>query len=332
MQLSTRTQKLILISCTSLLLVSAAIDGKKEVPILSKPTIIETPNNRIRIDIDPQALEYDGPTTVVSSLSIPVSQIAKPKPVRSPDVVSAEAYAIANLETGEFYKGHNIKQVFPIASVSKLVTGLTALHSMNLGNEVVITETMLEAYGDAGKLEQGEVYTVSELLYPLILESSNDAAEAIAYSYGYDSFIQKMNAFVRQLDMKSTSFKDASGLSSGNISSVEDLFLLARYIYTKEPEFLELSRMPGYSVSSSTRHAAKVWKSINPFPYDPHFLGGKTGRTLAAKESMISLFRYEANGVVYPVAIIVLRADFDTREMDSSLLLEQFIRTVDTNL
>jgi hypothetical protein len=82
-------------------------------------------------------------------------------------------------------------------------------------------------------------------------------------------------------------------------------------------------------VASTTEHAAHLWKSINPFPYDPHFMGGKTGRTIEAKESMMSLFRYSYGGYSYPVAVIVLRSDFSVREEDSSYLFGQFVQKIE---
>jgi len=109
---------------------------------------------------------------------------------------------------------------------------------MQPNQKLTITQSMIDAYGDAGHLVLGETFTTSELLYPMLLESSNDAAEVFAQSYGYDAFIAKMNAFVAGLGMTSTSFKDPSGLNSGNASNAHDLFTLAQYIYRSEKPFL----------------------------------------------------------------------------------------------
>lgn len=272
-------------------------------------------------DIDPRALDYKP----VASPPIAPKVV---KPVVKP-LVSAEAYLVANLETGEVYNSHNSKAVFPIASLSKLVTAITALHAMPSDQKITITQSMLDAYGDAGGLVLGEVYTVSELLAPLLLESSNDAAEAYAQSYGSPEFIAKMNAFVAELGMDSTSFRDPSGLSSRNVSNAENLLLLARHIYANEKPLLEATRQLKVSIASSTEHGAHTWNTINPFPLDPHFIGGKTGRTIEAKESMVSLFRYDTATASYPVAIIVLRSDFSVREFDSAYLMEQFIQKID---
>jgi D-alanyl-D-alanine carboxypeptidase len=322
MKLSYTTKRLLVSAILIIGLAFAANAGLEERAATASPTAskkVAYPD--VPGDIDPEALDYNGATLPRAT--------GAPKPVVIKPLISAEAYLVANLETGEIYAEHNSKTVFPIASLSKLVTALTALRNMRPDQKITITQPMLDAYGDAGHLVLGETYTVSELLMPMLLESSNDAAEAFAYSYGYPDFIQKMNALAVELGMTSTSFKDASGLSSGNISNAENLFILAKYIYSTEKPLLELTRQTVESVATTTDHGSHVWHTINPFPLDPHFIGGKTGRTVEAKESMISLFRYTTATASYPIAIIVLRSDFSEREVDSDYLFEQFIQKID---
>jgi D-alanyl-D-alanine carboxypeptidase (penicillin-binding protein 5/6) len=325
MQFPDKVHRLFIISICVIILALAANEGAKDIP---RPLHSLEPTTRypsVPLDLDPNALVKDPPFPVATPF---IQAKSTSSPIVVKPTVSAEAYLVANLETSQIYNEHNGKHVYPIASLSKLITALVAIHHMNPDQKITITEPMLEAYGDAGHLVLGEKYTVSELLYPLLLESSNDAAEAIAQSYGYANFISEMNKFTAGLGMSSTAFHDASGLSSENVSNAEDLFTLAKYIYTNEKPLLDVTRQTTYAVASTTDHGAHVWKTINPFPYDPHFIGGKTGRTVEAKESMLSLFRYSTAGVSYPVAVIVLRSDFSVREVDSSYLFGQFIQKV----
>lgn len=322
MPASYKIKVLLVTAIAVIILTYAASEGMNVPKPVAEAPQVSIPYPQVPQDIDPGIID--------TSIGKPLPTPRPSAPVRPVvPTVSAEAYLVANLDTGEIYSSQNTKAVFPIASLSKLVTALVALQSMSPDQMITITQPMLDAYGEAGRLALGESYTVSELLYPLLLESSNDAAEALALFHGYSTFIQKMNALVAELGMTSTSFRDASGLSSGNGGNAEDLFKLAQYIYRTQQPLLTLTRQVSYSVASSTHHGAKTWHSINPFPYDPHFMGGKTGRTYEAKESMISLFRYNAGGISYPVAIIVLRSDFSVREEDSSYLFEQFIRKIE---
>ena len=328
MLISYRTKRLTAI-CLFILIIVLASDVGTSGSIrdnVQTHVIEQAPLSFPPLDIDPRAIDPDmilpKPSTVPEIVTPPIKKISVVKPV-----VSAEAYIVANLDTGEIYKSFNPKKVFPIASLTKLVTALVAMHSMDQGSSTIITQNMLdEGFGTAGQLVVGEKFTIQELLYPLLLESSNDAAHALAHTYDYKKFVSAMNAVVLDLGMKSTSFADASGETARNISNADDLLILARYLYKQEKPILDMTREMRHELASTTDHGVHVWNTINPFPLDPHFIGGKTGRTDQAKESMISLFRYEYKGTVYPVAIIVLRSDFKVRQIDSSILFEQFIQ------
>lgn len=328
MQFSYKTRRLVVFALVVIILALASNEGARH----NSRSTLKDPTRRISypnvpLDLDPRALDLG-----IQELRATAPDLApSPKPnlyIAPRPLVTAESYLVANLETGKVSSEYNSYRVFPIASISKLVAALVAIHYMQPTQKITITQSMLDAYGDAGHLALGETYTLHELMYPLLLESSNDAAEAIAQSFGYDSFIIHMNAYVQELGMSSTAFKDASGLNPGNVSNAQDLLILAKYLYSSEMPFLDLSRQPYFGVASTTEHSAHLWKSINPFPYDPHFMGGKTGRTNEAKESMLSLFKYEKDEVTYPVAVIVLRSDFSVREVDSSYLFGQFVKKV----
>lgn len=262
---------------------------------------------------------------------VPIEKSPDPKPApvkvnRDLDKITSEAYLVGNLETGEVYIESNSKKVFPIASLSKLFTAIIATHHLDKNKKITITDTMLDSFGDAGHLVKDEKFTVEELLYPLLLESSNDAADAFAESLGYEEFVSLMNSFAKELGLNNSSFRDASGLSSLNISNANDLFLLAKYIFQNEKELLSKTRLPEMTLATTTDHNFHHFVSINPFtPYEP-FIGGKTGRTREAKESMVSLFNYQIKNstTTIPVAVIILRSEFGEREMDTERILEKF--------
>lgn len=326
---SYRNKQLLALAAVIMVIAVAANEGLKDLPTarIVATTEAKIPYPQVPFDIDPNAIDPNIGRSTPSPAVAAVEQSA-PRPLPRPDV-SAEAYLVANLDTGEIYVEHNANTVFPIASLSKLVTALVATHSMPGDQKIVITQPMLDAWGPAGKLVLGESLTVTELLYPLLLESSNDAAEAFAQSHGSADFILKMNTFVEGLGMSATAFRDVSGLSSGNTSNAKDLLKLSRYLYTNEKGLLDLTRKVTMTLASSTDHGPYTWNTNNPFPYDPNFIGGKTGRTNEAKESMISLFRYTKGLSSYPVAIIVLRSDFTNREIDTSYLFNQFMKKVE---
>ncbi len=289
-----------------------------------------------------------GTSTLISEdAPVPrVNSIASSTAVAS-DTVTAEAYLVGNLQTGEIYSYLNPDHSYAIASISKLVTVLVARDALKSDQPILITPSMLEPYGEEGGLRLGDTLTAHELTYPLILESSNDAAEALAEAAGRDVFIKSMNDLVEGLGMKKTHFDEPSGLSPGDVSSARDLFKFARHLYHDEPSILELTRLPSYafattsiaiapgtlsttSTATSTERGAYAFKNTNPFVGDPHYIGGKTGRTNAALESMLSMFRYEIHGRLYPIAIVVLRSQIGNRQYDSSTLYSRLMNKLES--
>lgn len=243
--------------------------------------------------------------------------------------ISAESYLVVNLETGEKYIDFNSNKVFPIASVSKLYTALVVHHLFDLEKEITITQSMLDSYGDAGHLVLDEKLLPDELLYALLMESSNDAALAFAQSFDLpatstDKFMVQMNAFAKEIGMHNTHFADSSGLSSLNASNASDLAVLSRYLYKSEKEILDISKTKITDIATTTDHGSHHFVNINPFVNSPSFAGGKTGRTDAAKEAMVSMFNEEIDGVKYPIVIIVLRSDLGQREINTEKLLGLF--------
>ena len=312
--------KYLLAFCTLVVIVAASISdigirfnttNQQAQAIYGSVDVTEIPTVE---DIDPAILIDDHQEQILN----------KPKEVVIRPYISAESYLVANLQTGERYIEHNTGKVFPIASVSKLYTSLVVHHLFKDDQVIAITQSMLDSYGDAGKLVLNEKFTPDELLHALLLESSNDAAVAFAESFGYKDFIKEMNGFADEIGMHHTSFNDPSGLSPLNSSSVDDLFTLSKYLYESESGLLKISRTDTYDLASSTDHGKHHFNNINPFSRNAEFVGGKTGRTNEAKEAMVSIFDHVVNGKKYPIVVILLRSEFGEREENTVKLLNMF--------
>ncbi len=277
-------------------------------------------NKNFTPEVDPKILINDDEKPIV----IPKAKKVVPKPY-----ISAESYLVANLVTGEKYIDFNSNKVFPIASVSKLYTALVVHHLFDLNKGIVITQSILDSYGDAGHLMLGEKFLPDELLNVLLLESSNDAAEAFSESYDISTtskkFIEQMNGFAQEIGMNNTHFSDPSGLSSLNVSNVDDLFVLAQYLNRSEKEILAISRTKEIDIATTTDHGSHHLVNINPFSNYPSFIGGKTGRTNEAKEAMVSLFNQKVGNIEYPIAVIILRSNLGEREINTEKLLGMFM-------
>lgn len=217
--------------------------------------------------------------------------------------VSANSYLVGDIETGEIILSRNSEDFYPIASITKLMTALMADEDLGLNEIVKISQRAIATYGKQGRLAPGEVYTVSEILYPLILTSSNDAAEAIAETKDRTVFIDNMNDKAKSIGMNNTYFADASGLSYRNVSSAQDLFKLAQYIENYREYLFDISRTKKYDLGN------KSWYNNSKFRSDDDYYGGKNGYTNEAGHTQVAIFNMKISGENKKIAFITLNTD-----------------------
>ncbi len=236
------------------------------------------------------------------------------------DVVTARSYLVGDVKTGKVYLEQNSKKIMPIASLSKLLTALVSTTILSSSTKIVIDPSLANLPVDGSGIGVGETFYFSDLVFAMLLDSSNIAAEAIASSSGNADFINSMTGYAKELGMTNTSFADASGLSSYDLSTAKDIFVLAQYLYTEKPEILNITKTPVSGTATSTEHGSHAFINIHPFVNDPRFLGGKTGRTDAAGETMLTMLNINN----HPIAFIILGANNGYREHDTRLLIEAY--------
>ena len=126
----------------------------------------------------------------------------------------------------------NIDAVVPIASLTKLMTAMVALDAqLPLSEMVVITKDDVDKIkGTRSRLRVGAMLTRGDLLRLALMSSENRAAAALSRAYpgGRSVFVAAMNRKATQFGMWNTEFVDATGLSSANVSTAENLARLVR--------------------------------------------------------------------------------------------------------
>lgn len=223
--------------------------------------------------------------------------------------ISADAYLIADLETGEVIDSKNSEKQYPIASITKLMTALIYLETINQYAYITIPQVAVDTFGEAGDLIAGEILQIGELIYPLLFESSNDTAEAIALYRGRNLFISDMNKKAQSIGLKNTFFEDPSGISSNNVSNAEDLFVLIKYIYNYKDYIFNISNKKNHSYSNHT------WESNSDFIDDADYLGGKSGYTTIAKNTLISVFDVVFEGKKRKIVFILLKSESPVQDI-----------------
>jgi serine-type D-Ala-D-Ala endopeptidase (penicillin-binding protein 7) len=142
------------------------------------------------------------------------------------------AAIIQDQETGEILYGKNASTVTPIASITKLMTAMVVLDAgLDLNETITISAEDMDALrGTHSRLKPGASLSRDELLHVALMSSENRAAAALGRTYpgGIDAFTRAMNLKAQLLGMNGSRFDDATGLSSANVSSAEDLVKLVR--------------------------------------------------------------------------------------------------------
>ncbi len=236
--------------------------------------------------------------------------------------ITAKSYIVADLESGDVLASYAERVPLPIASLSKMMTALVSLETINQYQETKVSRTAYGTYGAQGNLSTGEKIKISDLLYPLLLESSNDAAEVLAEFAGRKSFIKNMNDKAASIGLAQTEFEDPSGLSKNNISTAEDLFKLVRYIYKYKSYVFEITRLKDYSNDDHT------WYSNSKFRNDENYLGGKNGYTDEAHHTLVTLVELPLGEFEKRKIAIILLNSQKTTEKDTRAIILYLLNNV----
>jgi D-alanyl-D-alanine endopeptidase (penicillin-binding protein 7) len=172
--------------------------------------------------------------------------------VDDPLSLSASVALVIDQSTNEVLFSKNGNAVLPIASLTKLMTGLVVADAqLPLDEEITITREDIDTLkGSRSRLAIGARLTRGELMHLALMSSENRAAHALGRTHpgGIDQFVRDMNQKAVALGMTDSRFVDPTGLSSGNQSSARDLATLAAASYN-QPIMRELSTSPGYRLA-----------------------------------------------------------------------------------
>jgi D-alanyl-D-alanine carboxypeptidase len=226
---------------------------------------------------------------------------------------NAASFLAADLGNNFVFADKNRAAQVPIASLTKLMTALVSAEYINLDHTLTVPASAVVATSKP-RLKAGEKHSAYQLLYPLLEESSNEAALTLGDYLGRSRFVDLMNKKALSLGMTHTHFTDPAGMDEGNVSTTEDLFLLAKYLLNNRSFILKItSGTLGPNVYGPSEF--KDLQNFNVFIGDPDFVGGKVGKTNAAKQTMMAIFKENFEGHVRPIVIIVLGSERDADDV-----------------
>jgi D-alanyl-D-alanine carboxypeptidase (penicillin-binding protein 5/6) len=194
----------------------------------------------------------------------------------------AKAELLVDLESREVLYARAPQQHMPLASITKLVTAMVTLDHASTDTVVTVPAAATKIEPDSMGVSPGEKLTVGDLLYGLLLDSGNDAAETLAMTImGHDAFIQAMNDKAAQLGLADTRLTNPSGLDDASqYSSAQDLAIVAGYIYQYYPRLEQVMTTRDQVIPGGPDHKAFYPENYNKMLWSyPGVIGFKTGLT-----------------------------------------------------
>lgn len=235
--------------------------------------------------------------TVFFTLSFMLAQIFAPLPVSAAPVpaITAPSAILLDGDTNRilFEKTPNLRRA--PASTTKLLTALVALERMDLNTVVTIPGYVENTPPSKINLKQGEKYRVRELVRALLINSANDAAEALAYAGGNGSraaFVEAMNRKAASLGCKNSHWENPSGLPSdggGQYSTAYDMSLIMDEVQ-KQPFLVQTLSIRTLIIKSFAGRKIYLRNHNRMLWSNSHQVIGKTGWTRVARHCFVGEF------------------------------------------
>lgn len=217
---------------------------------------------------------------------LPLSASAQSAPA-----LSASSAILIDKDSGSVLFEKNADERLPMASTTKIMTALVALSLAEPTTEIRVPSGAVGIEGSSAYLKEGEVFTLEELLYALLLQSANDAAAAIAISLSgsVEVFVEEMNRTASALGLTHTHFDTPGGLDGKtHYTTARDLARLTK-IALEHPLFARIVATKTYTIPASDARAQRSFVNHNKllFRY-AGCVGVKTGFTKKSGRCLVS--------------------------------------------
>lgn len=252
-------------------------------------------------------------------------------------VVSAEASILIDMKTGTVLYEKNADKIMEPASITKVMTGLLTIENLNMDDTVTIRDN-LSVPGNGMDLVVGETLTVKDLLYGMLVHSSNDAAVVLSEQLAASSeeFNQMADDRAVQVGATHTVFKNPNGLNdvTGHVTTARDLALICTEAM-KNPVFREAVSTTKITIPATNLSPERKLISTNRLLYDakskivvngverpPKYegaMGVKTGETSTAGLCIVAAAQRDGTELL---SVVLNAPDTKSRFADSIVLLD----------
>lgn len=204
--------------------------------------------------------------------------------------ISAESAVLILADTGEVIISRAPNKRMPMASTTKIMTAISVIENFDIARTLTIPKEAEGVEGSSAYLRAGERYTVTELLYALMLSSANDAAVALAVGCGgsIEDFAEIMNDKACDLGLSDTHFSNPHGLDAKeHYSTAYDLALIMAYAMKNET-FRTVTASGSYTCSSKGNESKVFYNHNKLLDRYQWCTGGKTGFTKLCGRCLVS--------------------------------------------
>ncbi len=205
---------------------------------------------------------------------------------------SAKSCVVLEGNSGRVLFQKNSNQKLAMASTTKIMTAITAIENCkDLDTKFEISKKAVGVPGTSLYLREGDVYSVKDLLYALMLISGNDASVAIAERVGGSTseFITMMNDLSKKIGVKNTHFANTHGLDAdGHYTTAYDLGVITAYAL-ENPVFREIVSTKNMKIVNKKDDTNRYLKNKNKLLFTlENCVGVKTGFTDDAGRCLVS--------------------------------------------
>ena len=253
---------------------------------------------------------------------------------QGPEITSASAVIMEDTSDTLLYAKDMDTTLSPAGAV-KIMTCLLALENSQLDDQVTMTETGVSGVTDGGahiSSQLGEVFTMEQCLYALMLASANDIALQVAEQIGgsVGAFVQKMNDRAKELGCTNTVFTNPTGLPDDNQHTTAHDLALIMQAAIRNDSFRTISgatsyTIPATNVSGGTRNLTSSFTMTDPASasYYEGCIGGRESTTTASGSVLVTAA--QRNGTTL-IAVVMNGATGQTANEAISLLDYGFAR------
>jgi len=279
------------------------------------------------ISVDAQALaaeaETEGTTEIPQEASSSAALNSNKQLIDSPQQqITAQAYYILDLNSHSQLLAKNENTPLYPASTTKLMTALVARQQYKT-HQVITAGQEAKTSGHIVGIAPGECLSVKSLLAAILINSGNDAAMILAehHPFGYEGFIQDMNALAEKLTLSQTHFQNPMGFDDPQQQmSARDLAILSAEVY-KDSLLAQMTNTEQMQITDLTGKVNHELINTNVLLAEENIHGLKTGTTDLAGEVLVTVWNYqEQENQEQPILIVVMNSQ--DRYADTKLLIQ----------